>query len=200
MKLPNIITLSRIPVLFIIWALVTIRFPGSATLAFLLFLAGAATDWLDGFLARRFKLVSNFGKLMDALIDKILMIGVMVVLLGIRVIPSWCSVFVILILSREFIITGLRLMATAEGRVLAAEASGKYKTVFQIVSLSLFLLYWAILRDFSPWMSVNVGTIVLQTVYFLAVASFILATFFTASSGISYLCKYWDVFTENGRA
>ena len=113
-----------------------------------LFLFGALTDWLDGWLARRLGQVSDFGKFMDALVDKIFTMGTFVSLLALGVVGVWALFPILLILSREFLITGLRLVAAAQGKTLAAEKAGKVKTVMQITSICLFLAHGAIIHDF----------------------------------------------------
>src|SRR5690625_3195674 len=124
MNLPNLLTLSRIIFLFLIVTLMAMNWPGAATLAFLFFLIAAITDWADGFVARKWKLVSNFGKLMDALTDKILMVGLFVALTVLGYFEGWelLALFcVLLILCREFFITGLRLVARSEERRVGNE-------------------------------------------------------------------------------
>ena len=113
--------------------------PGHWTAALLLFLFGALTDWLDGWLARRLGQVSDFGKFMDALVDKIFTMGTFVSMLALGIIGLWALFPILLILSREFLITGLRLIAAAQGKTLAAEKAGKVKTVMQITSICLFI-------------------------------------------------------------
>ncbi len=81
MNWPNLITLSRVPALFVVVGLMFAEFRGAATAAFVVFVFGGASDWLDGYLARRFHIVSNFGKLMDALTDKVLVVGAMIAML-----------------------------------------------------------------------------------------------------------------------
>jgi CDP-diacylglycerol--glycerol-3-phosphate 3-phosphatidyltransferase len=108
---------------------------GASTMAFILFVIGAITDWADGYVARKQGLVSNFGKLMDALTDKVFMVGLFITMVVLGELPGLWSLFLLLlILSREFLITGLRLVAASSGIILAAEKSGKHKTVSQIVS------------------------------------------------------------------
>ena len=122
-NLPNLLTLSRIPILFGIVGLLYAPFPGASTIAFILFVIGALTDWADGYFARKQGLVSNFGKLMDALTDKVFMVGLFIALLAMNVLQGWALPMLLLILSREFLITGLRLVAASSGIVLAAEKS-----------------------------------------------------------------------------
>ena len=109
------------------------------TSALLLFLFAALTDWLDGWLARKFGQVSEFGKFMDALSDKVLTLGMFVSLLALGELKEWALFPVLLILSREFLITGLRLVAAGKGKTLAAEKVGKLKTIVQLTCISLYL-------------------------------------------------------------
>jgi CDP-diacylglycerol--glycerol-3-phosphate 3-phosphatidyltransferase len=192
-NLPNLLTLSRIPILFGIVILLYLPFPGASTLAFVLFVVGALTDWADGYFARKQGLVSNFGKLMDALTDKVFMVGLFIALLTLGVLPNqspWILLLLLLILAREFLITGLRLVAASSGVVLAAEKSGKHKTVSQIVSAILLLMSIAVRKDFKflpEWMGdwLHIG----------GLAFFVAATLLTVSSGTQYMVKYWSVFT-----
>ncbi len=115
MNLPNLLTLSRVPLLFVIAALMSFDWTGAATAALLVFIIAGITDWLDGAVARRRGLVSDFGKLMDALTDKILVVGLMVAVVVFGLAP-WPTVFlVLLVLTREFLITGMRMMAVSRG-------------------------------------------------------------------------------------
>lgn len=196
MNLPNLLTLSRIPILFGIVGLLSLPFPGASTLAFVLFVIGALTDWADGYVARKQGLVSNFGKLMDALTDKVFMVGLFISLLAIDVLPGWCLALLLLILTREFLITGLRLVAASSGIVLAAEKSGKHKTVTQIVAAILLLLAVAVRNDFPQALPLWLG----DTLHIGGMVFFVLATVLTVSSGTQYLVKYWSVFTgENDK-
>jgi len=141
MNLPNQLTVARLVLSFVFVALLSIE--GVAhfrTAALFAFVIAAITDFLDGHLARKHGLITNFGKLMDPLADKVLMCAGFVLLTRLELIPAW---MVIAILTREFLVTGLRLLATAEGVVLAAENLGKYKTIIQIVTIIYFLVYLA---------------------------------------------------------
>lgn len=191
MDLPNLLTLSRIPILFCIVGFLYAPFPGASTLAFLFFVIGALTDWADGYFARRQGLVSNFGKLMDALTDKVFMVGLFIALLAAGVLPDWTLPLLLLILSREFLITGLRLVAASSGVVLAAEKSGKHKTVSQIVAAILLLLAVAVREDFTKQLPSLVGDVF----HWGGLGFFVLATVLTVSSGTQYLVKYWSIFT-----
>jgi len=193
-NLPNLLTFSRIPILFGIVALLYLPFTGASTLAFILFVVGALTDWADGYVARKQGLVSSFGKLMDALTDKVYMVGLFISLLAIGVFEDWVLPLLLLILTREFLITGLRLVAASSGIVLAAEKSGKHKTVMQIVAAVLLLLALAVRRDFPNALPV----MLLDGLHWAGMASFVLATILTVTSGMQYMIKYWSVFTGEG--
>jgi CDP-diacylglycerol--glycerol-3-phosphate 3-phosphatidyltransferase len=190
-NLPNVLTLSRIPILFGIVAFLYAPFTGASTIAFVLFVIGALTDWADGYYARKQGLVSNFGKLMDALTDKVFMVGLFITLLAAHKLPAWTLPLLLLILSREFLITGLRLVAASSGVVLGAEKSGKHKTVSQIVAAILLLLAIAVRNDFPELLPVVVGDVL----HLGGVVFFCIATLLTVSSGTQYMVKYWSIFT-----
>lgn len=191
MNLPNVLTLSRIPILFGIVAFLYAPFTGASTIALVLFVVGALTDWADGYYARKQGLVSNFGKLMDALTDKVFMVGLFITLLAAHKLPAWTLPLLLLILSREFLITGLRLVAASSGVVLGAEKSGKHKTVSQIVAAILLLLAIAVRNDFPELLPVVVGDVL----HLGGVVFFCIATLLTVSSGTQYMVKYWSLFT-----
>lgn len=192
MNLPNLLTLSRIAALFIVVGLLMLPWVGAATVAFVLFVVASITDWLDGYIARKYNMISNFGKLMDALADKVLVMGMFVVLLAMDILAPWTVLFVLLMLSREFLITGLRLVAATRGRVLAAERAGKLKTVIQIVSISVYLFSYALTTDFACW-GMRPEHAFIQFTDFVALATFIVATILTVTSGVSYLVRYADL-------
>ncbi len=149
MNLPNKLTVARLILSFLFVGLLTIDgLPLAKTFALLVFVIAAVTDFLDGYIARKHGLVTNFGKLMDPLADKVLMCAGFVLLTELGLIPAW---IVILILTREFLVTGLRLLASAEGVVLAAENLGKYKTTAQIVTIIYFLVYLAASEAMLGW-------------------------------------------------
>ena len=191
MKLPNILTLSRIPILFVVVALLKLQIRGACTAALLLFIFGALTDWADGYYARKLGIVSNFGKLMDALTDKVLMVGLFVALAVMNILPGpWSLFLVLIILSREFLITGLRLVAASSGVVLAAERYGKHKTISQMIAAIMLLLAVAIRRDLPDQLPESL----VNFLYRGGLGFFVLATVLTASSGVAYMIKYWSLF------
>ena len=167
-------------------------------LQLLLFLFAALTDWLDGWLARKFGQVSEFGKFMDALSDKVLTLGMFVSLLALGELEDWALFPVLLILSREFLITGLRLVAAGKGKTLAAEKIGKLKTIVQLTCISLYLGKIALMVDFTEVFS---GSLELhgQLVELLKTGgdlTLLAATVITVLSGIVYLSKYWKFFLD----
>lgn len=152
MNLPNQLTLLRFILTFVFVAAMSFTFPHHQSVAALVFIVAAFTDFLDGYLARKHNLITNFGKLMDPLADKVLMAAGFVMLLdapGVPL-PAW---MVIVILTREFLVTGLRLVASAEGHVLAAESLGKHKTIWQIVMVIYFLVSLASAEPAFSWTS-----------------------------------------------
>jgi len=194
-NLPNLLTLSRIPIIFGVVALLYLPMTGASTMAFILFVIGAITDWADGYVARKQGLVSNFGKLMDALTDKVFMVGLFITMVVLGELPGLWSLFLLLlILSREFLITGLRLVAASSGIILAAEKSGKHKTVSQIVSAILLLLAIAIRKDFPNLFPEIFGYSFNGILHWAGVLFFVLAAVLTVSSGTVYMIKYWSVF------
>lgn len=199
MNLPTILTLSRIPILFAVVALLNLQIRGSCTAALLLFIVGALTDWADGYYARKLDVVSDFGKFMDALTDKVFMVGFFVTLVTMDILPGLWSLFLVLmILSREFLITGLRLVAASSGVVLAAEKSGKYKTVSQMVAAITLLLVVAMRQDFPG----QLPEVIEDSLYWGGVGFFVLAAVLTITSGTMYMVKYWSLFRgeEKGKS
>jgi len=138
MNLPNQLTISRflLTIAFLTVMFSAIQF--HRTIALLLFIAAALSDYLDGVIARRRKLVTNFGILMDPLADKIMVCSAFIAFVGLGWMPAW---MVVIIVARELAITGMRLLAASRNVVLAAEGCGKYKTVAQIVAIiSIFVV------------------------------------------------------------
>jgi CDP-diacylglycerol--glycerol-3-phosphate 3-phosphatidyltransferase len=137
MNLPNQLTIARffLTILFVVALSSEWHFRFTAGL--LLFIAAGVTDYLDGEIARRRNLVTDFGKLMDPLADKIMISAAFICLVPLQAIPAWAA---IVIISREFLITGLRLLAASKGIVLPSERLGKHKTVWQIITVIFFLL------------------------------------------------------------
>jgi len=154
MNLPNALTLSRFFMAGLMMMLLFSTVPYGATGALLVFGLAALTDWLDGKLARGAYGVTTLGQLLDPLADKVLVCAALVAFVEIRspgarypLIPAW---IVVLILSREFLVTGLRVLAVREGRDISAGPWGKQKTIWQIVAIIAMLLGLAVQRDLLP--------------------------------------------------
>ncbi len=138
MNLPNKLTILRvilIPV-FLVFLMADIT-PYDKWIALAIFIIASLTDLLDGKIARKYNLVTNFGKFMDPLADKLLVCSAMIALVGMDRIPSW---IVIVIIAREFIISGFRLVASDNGVVIAASYWGKFKTTFQMIMVILMIM------------------------------------------------------------
>lgn len=140
MNLPNKLTVLR--VLLIPFFVVTLLWDGGENMmlryaAAAIFIAASLTDLLDGKIARKYNLVTNFGKFMDPLADKLLVCSALICLIELKEIPAW---MVIVIISREFIISGFRLVASDNGVVIAASYWGKFKTTFQMIAVILLIM------------------------------------------------------------
>ncbi|MFT4548088.1 MAG: CDP-diacylglycerol--glycerol-3-phosphate 3-phosphatidyltransferase [Pseudoalteromonas tetraodonis] len=140
MNLPNKLTSARLVLTMVFVAVLALPIPHKFSIGLILFSIASFTDFLDGHYARKFGLITTFGKLMDPLADKILMCSAFVVLCEKGLIAAW---IVVAILAREFLVTGIRLVATSQGLVLAADRLGKLKTIFQISTVVYFLIYLA---------------------------------------------------------
>ena len=139
-------------------------------LALAIFILASLTDYVDGHIARKYNQVSDFGKFLDPLADKLLVISAMCIFCQWGLMPAWA---LMIVLTREFAVTGLRLIAVQKGRVIAAGWSGKVKTFSTMVALCI----WIVFHDWS-WLNwIIILAIVLPTIY----------------SGVEYFIKNWDV-------
>jgi CDP-diacylglycerol--glycerol-3-phosphate 3-phosphatidyltransferase len=193
MNLPNIITLSRIPLMFVVVWLMYQQWTGAATLAFWLFIAAAIGDWLDGYIARKRNLISIFGKFMDALTDKIFVVGIMIAFVDKDIVPIY---FVLIVLCREFLISGMRMMAAAKGVVVAAERGGKTKTLTQLIAVGFLLFVPMLQGDIAQWVAFDFSPYS-QVIHHVGLWLFILGVYFTVRSGWDYLSKYRGVVFED---
>ena len=177
MNLSNGITLLRLLLTVFFVMVLSIASPWSDCVALGTFALAALTDWLDGYVARRYQICTNFGRLIDPLADKILVAAALISLIPFNAFPSWV---VIIIIAREFLVTGLRLLAVDRGIILAADSLGKQKTFWQLVTI-LFYLFLLAVGDFSHgawilWAWTTIGPLLIGITLFL-----------TIYSGIAYL-------------
>ncbi len=183
MTLPNQLTLLRllITVIFVVsWG---ISSAWGVTIAALAFVAAVLTDYLDGVLARRLKCETDFGRLLDPLADKVLIAAALVSLVASSDIPAWAAIALI---SRDFLITGLRQLALSHGTILSADPAGKIKTAGQMIMILFFLIREAA----EQWLPSQVGptSLVLPGQILLGL-SLILSLY----SGWNYTRKHWSV-------
>lgn len=191
MNLPNKITISRIlmiPLFMVVmlvpfeWgdiSLLGANMPITHLIGALIFIIASVTDWVDGYYARKYNLVTNMGKFLDPLADKLLVSAALVILVDLELAASW---IVIVIISREFAVTGLRLVLAGGGEVVAANMLGKVKTWTQIVAISSLLLHNIIFE--------------LVSIPFADLALWV-AMFFTIWSGWDYFVKNKGVFVNS---
>jgi CDP-diacylglycerol--glycerol-3-phosphate 3-phosphatidyltransferase len=183
--LPNFLTLSRILVVPPIAIILASPSKSAGFLATVLFAIASFTDWLDGYLARRLGIITVLGKFLDPIADKLLVMAALIMIIPYDRVPAW---MVLVILSREIIITGLRGIASTEGIVIAASNLGKYKTIFQIVAIIGLLLHYNYHWLFgiqSSYFYVNMHNV---GIFYLWIATII-----TIWSGVDYLVRFFKV-------
>lgn len=210
MNLPNTLTTSRLVAALVVMLAMALPIPFSTTLAFVVFVAASITDYWDGKLARTRYGVTAFGKLMDPLADKVLVCAALVGFVGIRLkyepayslVPAWV---VVVIIAREFAVTGLRLLVASggEARILSAGSWGKLKTVWQMVAIIATFILLAVREDFMPiaaehgWLRLT-EAILRQYDAAFVITSWVLSTLVVAVtlvSGWKYFADHWDLVT-----
>lgn len=178
MNLPNKLTLFRVILIpFFVFFLLAPYFEGYGNyIAVAIFIVASITDFLDGKIARKYNLVTNFGKFMDPLADKLLVCSALICLIQLESIPAWV---VIIIIAREFIISGFRLIASDNGVVIAASYWGKFKTAFQMLTVIVLIL------DIPNKVFIILGTVLIYVSLALTVISL-----------IDYIAKNKDVLKD----
>lgn len=181
MNLPNKLTVLRVCMVpfFVLFMLVPIAGEASKWVALFLFVTASFTDFLDGYLARKNHLVTDFGKFMDPLADKLLVCSALICFVELGSLPAW---MVIIIISREFIISGFRLIASDNGIVIAASYWGKFKTVSQMIMIILLII-----NSQNPALKLLTGAFTW------------IALILTVISLIDYLVKNKSVITEGSK-
>ena len=133
MNLPNTITMIRIALVPLFMALALSDIPNAGFWATIVFVVASATDGIDGYIARKYNLITNFGKFVDPLADKLLVTSAILIFIQIGIMPAWAAMIII---SRDLVISSLRMVAAAEGRVIQAVFSGKLKTTVHIICIT----------------------------------------------------------------
>jgi CDP-diacylglycerol--glycerol-3-phosphate 3-phosphatidyltransferase len=199
-NLPNKITVSRIGLTFVMVGFLTTGLPFGKTLALVIFGIAGLTDWLDGMLARRMGSISSFGQLMDPLADKILVSAAFVCFASIhQIMPVW---IVITVISREFLITGLRLLGAQQGKVLPAGSWGKHKMIWQTVTIVVIMTGLALQEDILPMFlqpGVQADVMAVFNPYFTKTAMFLslMVGALTVVSGTLYLWESRQLYLEH---
>ena len=198
MNLPNKITIARIllvPIMMLmpyigITAKTSFGLPIVNIIILIIFLVASFTDYLDGHIARRRNIVTNFGKFLDPIADKLLVLAALVMLVEAGIIPGWIP---IIIAAREFMVSAIRMLVATEGKVIAASKLGKIKTVTKMVALSLAFL------DTNYFMSFVCGALTgfALILNILMSVAMILAVIATIWSGVDYFMKSKDVVLQS---
>ena len=204
MNLPNTLTVSRLIAAVVVMLAMALPIPFSSTLAFVVFVVASITDYWDGKLARSHYGVTTFGKLMDPLADKVLVCAALVSFVGIRLrfepnyslVPAWV---VVVIIAREFAVTGLRLLAASasQRRIISAGNWGKLKTVWQMTAIIATFILLAAREDFMPIMNLSEKFLRQYDAAFV-ITSWILSTLVvvvTVISGWKYFADHLDLVT-----
>lgn len=198
MNLPNKLTISRMCMIPVFIALFYIRFPYHYFVALAVFAVACLTDLFDGKIARKYNLVTNLGKFLDPIADKVLVLSALVIVLTVPefirafftdagLIAMGCGVAVIL--AREIIVSGFRMVAASSGAVIAADIFGKYKTVFQDISVVLMIVGAGLWEIFSRHLAVDITN-------YIWMGFFGIAVILTVISGINYIVKNIQVLKQ----
>lgn len=188
MNLPNKLTLLRIILVPVFMLCMYLNFPLHFTIGLLIFAIASVTDALDGKIARKYNLITTFGKFADPLADKILVLAALAVLADVSQFAI-NGIVIIIIATREFTVSGLRLVTAEKGVVVAAGIWGKLKTAFTMIAISVMLLWLAILEIFG-----NSGAVWIKADSIMQIVSGVLiwiSVLLTVISGCIYLKGYW---------
>ena len=194
--LPNLLTLSRVPLMFVVVALLNSEFAWAGTAAFWLYIVAALTDWLDGKIARERGEVSSFGRFMDAVIDKVMVIGLLIALVNnaenFMGHDTTAMMLLLAILTREFAIAGLRTAAAAKGVVVEADAGGKAKAFVQFNAIGWLIGARMFALDY-PEVFHGDGNTWVVGVRAVGMGLYALSTVLTVTSGIAYYRRHGHV-------
>lgn len=196
MNLPNKLTLSRVIMVpfFVAFLLMVPKYTYFKWIALGIFIIASLTDLLDGYLARKLHLVTNFGKFMDPLADKLLVCSALIGLSSLDVIPAWIT---IIIIAREFIISGFRLIAAEKGTVIAASMWGKWKTTFQMIMICVQMIVMDYYLALQSEVVVEIGLSAFYSVMvIIGNVTMYIALILTVVSLVDYLVKNKDVLKD----
>ncbi len=187
-NVPNLLSFARLLATFLIFVLVLLNAPWAFLTAEGLFILASLTDLLDGYIARRYRIVSTFGVFLDLTADKIFVSAILLAFVQLGLVPAW---LVVIIIAREFLVTGLRSMAAAKGTVISAGAWGKQKTFITLVAMGGILLAKGLgahqLSLFPPTLIFNSATLnVAEILLLLSDFLLLVATLWTVISGADY--------------
>ncbi|MEM9443725.1 MAG: CDP-diacylglycerol--glycerol-3-phosphate 3-phosphatidyltransferase [Verrucomicrobiota bacterium] len=188
MNLPNQLTVGRLILCGLFTVILELPYPWTGLAALSIFIIASITDWLDGYLARKWNLITDFGKLLDPLADKILIAAAYIHFVDIGMAPAWV---VVCIVTREFLITGLRMLAAAKGTILAAEKLGKHKTISQIVTALVALILEA--SEDIGWQFIDSAA----AREWIVIPLMMITLFFTLLSGLNYFTKNMHLFDDD---
>jgi len=188
LNLPNILTLARVAAIPVLVVLMLSDSRASGMWAASVFGLAAVTDFIDGWLARKWGIVTVLGKFLDPLADKLIVMAALIMLIPLGRVPAWA---VFLILAREIVVTGLRSIASSEGIVIDASELGKYKTIYQMVAIPGLMLHY----DFY-WLFGLEWRIFQVNMHNFGIFFFYIALLLTLWSGFDYLRKFFRVFAR----
>lgn len=194
MNLPNTLTMSRLGSAFVMMILLVVSFPFSKSLALVVFALGGITDYLDGHLARNVYGITVFGSLMDPVTDKVMVCAAFVSFVELQLVSA---IVVVAIITREFLVTGLRLLAINTGKVVSAGRWGKHKTVWQIVGIIVILLGLAVRQDFLQAADPAFLTRFDSVFFLVAHGVSIAVAVITVASGAIYLHEHRNLIVGN---
>ena len=191
---PNLLSFSRIVATVVVFVLVIVNQPWAFLVAAVAFFLASITDWFDGYLARRYHIVSNLGVFLDLTADKVFVSAILIAFVQLGLVPAW---IVVIIIAREFVVSGIRLMAAAKGTVIPAGKLGKQKTFITLVAMEGILLAMGLganpLSLFSLRFNLaNPGD------YLLLISDvlMVIAVIWTILSGVEYVRDAWPLLQE----
>ncbi len=191
----NWMTVSRVPAMFAIVWLMDRDFDWAATIAFWLFIAAALTDWFDGMVARARGEVSSFGRFMDAVVDKVMVIGLMIALVNGNYFmgyDAFAMMLLLCILGREFLVSGMRMAAATKGLVVEADMGGKVKTFVQLNAIGWLLGARMMAQDFGHLFH-NDDRLIILFIHYAGMGLYFLSAVLTITSAISYFRRHGHV-------